>query len=266
MFLAVFTSCEEQPVVIPQFEVEDGNRKVMIEELTGVSCAPCFDGAAVIEDLVSSYPGRVIINGIHGSFQSDPTSESKYDFRYPDATALENSFFFLGKPATLIDRVKFEDQDFVTIDNRDSWKGKVVERLAVPSPATLTATSTFDSATRLATFNVTIGALEDIPGAMKLFVFVNESELKDAQLSVSMGIVKDFKHKHVMKAALTTVNGDIVATDISAGETITRNYSYTVPPEENEEWIPENMEFAYFITSVDQNDEVLQANSKHMTE
>lgn len=261
-----FFSCEEQMVQIPEFIVEDGNRKVMVEELTGVSCAPCFDGAAVIEDIIKSFPGRVIVNGIHGAFQANPTPESKYDFRYPDAAELENSFFFLGKPSTLIDRVKFEDQDFVAVNDRDTWRSKIVERLAIPSPATLIASSTYDTDSRTASINISVQAIEDLPGVIKLYTVVNESELIDPQLSNSMGLVVDFKHKHVMKDMLTTVGGDIIGQDILAGEVVRRTFSYTVPAEVNGEWIPENMEVAFFITSGGMDDEVLQAEAIHITE
>jgi len=227
----IYVSCEEQPVEIPEFIVEEGNRKVMIEEFTGVSCAPCFDGAAVLEDIINSFPDRVIVNGIHGVFQANPTSESKYDFRYDDAADLETSFFFLGKPSVLIDRVKFDDQDFLTID-----------------------------------INISIEALEELPGTIKIFAIVNESGLNDPQLSNSMGLVLDFTHKHVMKDMLTSIGGDILGTDLSAGEVLTRSFSYTVPNEENGEWIPENMEVVYFVTSEGLNDEVIQADAIHITE
>jgi len=262
----IYVSCEEQPVEIPEFIVEEGNRKVMIEEFTGVSCAPCFDGAAVLEDIINSFPDRVIVNGIHGVFQANPTSESKYDFRYDDAADLETSFFFLGKPSVLIDRVKFDDQDFLTIDDRDSWKSQVVDRLAVRSPARLSATSRYDENTRMTDINISIEALEELPGTIKIFAIVNESGLNDPQLSNSMGLVLDFTHKHVMKDMLTSIGGDILGTDLSAGEVLTRSFSYTVPNEENGEWIPENMEVVYFVTSEGLNDEVIQADAIHITE
>ncbi|MBT8232619.1 MAG: Omp28-related outer membrane protein [Saprospiraceae bacterium] len=264
--LAFFSSCEEQPVVIPEFVVEEGNRKVMIEELTGVSCAPCFDGAAVIEDIISSFPNRVILNGIHGAFQAEPTSNSKYDFRYPDAEAMENTFFFFGKPSAAIDRVLFDDQEEVMIGDRDTWKSKVVERLAIPSPLLLTSTVTYDASSRTSALNIAVQALEDIPSAMKIYVIVNENDLIDSQLSNAFGEVTDFKHKHVMKASLSTINGDILGSDLNSGEVILKNYTYTVPDEVNGEWIPDNMEFVYFVTAVEQNDEVLQAASIHLTE
>jgi hypothetical protein len=253
-------------VEIPQFIVEEGNRKVMLEEFTGVSCAPCFDGALVVEDIIKSFPGRVIVNGIHGVFQANPTPESKYDFRYEDAAALENSTFIIGKPSALIDRVQFEDQDFLAIDDRDSWKSKIVERLAVPAPVILDATSSYDSNTRNATINITVEALEDLPGIVKIFVIVNESELNDPQLSNSMGLVIDFTHKHVMKDMLTTISGDIIGEDITAGTVVPRTFTYTVPNEVNAEWIPENMEVVYFVTAGGLNDEVLQSEAVHLTE
>lgn len=262
-------SCEEQMVIIPDGPgpidtTQEVKRVVLFEELTGVSCAPCFNGAAVVEDLSSFFGDQLVINGIHGSFQANPTSASKYDFRYEDSRALENSFVFLGKPSAVIDRVMFSDQDFQAIDVTGLWQSKIQERLSVPVKVKLESEVSYNAATRTSTLTLNIEALEDLPGTIKLHVLVNESKLVDAQLSVEFGLVEDFEHKHVMKEMLSSVQGDILDSDISASATFPRTYSYTVPPEVNGEWIPENMEFIYYVTAADEDNTVLQAGAIHI--
>ena len=60
---------------------------------------------------------------------AQPTSSSIYDFRYDDARDLENELApFLGKPAAVVDRVHFEDEDFQTVDNIGRWQILVGQR------------------------------------------------------------------------------------------------------------------------------------------
>ena len=267
-------ACEEQPVIIPMNmgpdepdTTETVRRVVLFEELTGVSCAPCFDGAAVVEEIIEDFGDRVVVNGIHGAFQSEPTSESKYDFRNPDAQELETSFYFFGKPAAIIDRFEFQDIGFLAIDARDFWSTKVAERLNVPPAMELSATSEYDESTRVAKIKIEGTALEDIDGAIKIHALINESKLIDAQLSISFGIVTDFEHKHVMRDMLTTTQGDVIELNgLSTGDPVEREFTYTVPAENNGEWVSENMEVLYYFTASDRSGEVLQAGAIHLTE
>lgn len=261
-------SCEEQMVIIPDAPtVQEPDttgelkRIVLLEELTGVSCPPCFDGAEAVKGILQLFPGRVVVNGIHGAFQAAPTTGSTYDFRNADALALENSFFFLGKPSAVIDRIHFEDQEFLTIDVIDLWRSKVQDRLDVPVKVKLEATSDYDENNRRASITVTVEAEEEVTGIVKIHVLINENHLIDSQEKLNSPTVLDFDHKHVMKDMLTNVQGDLLSEGLMEGEAISVNYTFTVPPEELGEWNPENLDVLFYLTSNDADDEVLQAGA-----
>ena len=270
--LFVLASCEEVPVVITSGPgggdtTATVQKKVLIEELTGVSCPNCPAGTAALEAILTVFEGRVVSNAIHGQFLAQPTSSSIYDFRYDDARDLENELApFLGKPAAVVDRVHFEDEDFQTVDNIGRWQSLVSQRLEEKAMVDIRLNVSYNESTRQASVEAEVEAVEDIEGIMRLMVLINESYLIDAQ-SNQTEIIPDYEHNHVMKEMLSAVQGDILASEgMEAGEIISRSFSYTVPDEVNGEWIPENMEIISFVTASFFDGEVLQAESAYLKE
>src|ERR1700741_1300369 len=95
-------------VIRPVGPPELGDRKVLIEEFTGVRCVNCPDGSAEIENLLSLYGGNLVAVSIHSGFFSDPYPDNLYDFRTPEGDQLLNYLGQpLGYPTAVIDRKLF---------------------------------------------------------------------------------------------------------------------------------------------------------------
>ncbi len=263
--LLVLYSCNEIETPIPgPIEVPDG-RVIMIEELTGVSCTPCAAASAILNDILINADGAVVAYGIHGIFQSEPRTESKYDFRNPDAEELELFLREFGKPAASFNRTESSTGSLVE-PQPASWQASVDKELVKPQVADIVIISTYDEATRRVDIDVTVRSIESIPGPINLVVAISESNLIDPQSSPN-GDILDFKHKHVLKKLLTSITGDPIASSgLSSGESVPGTYSYTIPEEFNGEWIPENMEITAFITADDRNGEIQQAAQIHVIE
>jgi len=118
--LAIF-SCEEQPIPIPDAIIPAEGKVILVEELTGVSCPPCAAAAIALKNIAEASDGAVVYYGVHGSLQAEPTSQSNYDFRYPDASELENSFSFFGKPAAAFNRIALPD-GVTAQSNGNTWQ------------------------------------------------------------------------------------------------------------------------------------------------
>lgn len=270
LVLIIF-SCEEQPVVIPMGGGGPGDttqtvqKVVLIEELTGVSCPNCPAGTAALEAILTVFGDKVVSNAIHGSFLAQPNSLSQYDFRNDDAADLENFLApFLGKPAAVIDRVHFDGEDFMTVDNIGRWQSLVSQRLQEPATVMLEISSDYNETSRTASITVECTGLEEIEGNIKLSVVVNESHIMDSQ-SDQTEIIPVYEHNHVMRDMLTAVQGDIISTmGIEEGETISRTYTYTVPDEVNGEWIADNMEVVAYVVASMRDNEVQQAAATHL--
>lgn len=266
VLLVVFLcSCEEQMIPIPNPPQPTG-RVILIEDLTGVMCAPCHAAALLVDANIKQSNGAVVAYGVHGELQSDPHSESNYDFRYQDAFDLESSFNFFGKPAAAINRISFEGGQTAK-GNSNTWQPFIDSELSRPQVAELFVTPTYDATTRQVQINVGVTALEDILGEINIHLVISESHLIDPQSIPGGSAIPDFDHKHVMKEALTSVpGGDFLIEGLAKDQNVSKPFSYTLPDEVNGEWVAENMEITAFITAVERGGEVQQAAQVYMTE
>lgn len=264
--IAAFTffSCEEQMIPIPDRVIAAEGRVMLIEDMTGVSCVPCFGANIILDEVLELNKGSVVIYGIHGNIQTAPKSSSKYDFRYEDAIALELDMNVVGKPSAAFNRTTFSNGGRIKL-NSATWQPIIDQELVKPQVAEIKMLSTFDPTTRKTRIDISVIPLEDIDGEINVHVAISESYLLDSQDSPT-GTIEDYEHSHVYKKSLTGLQGDFLITDAKADETLRKSYTYTVPEEVNGEWIPENMEITAFITAKDRDGEVQQAAQIHLTE
>jgi len=262
----LMTSCEEKPIVIPEFVPPDSERVIIIEDLTGASCQGCPAGSTKLESLIQLYDGNLIGVGVHGDFLSNPIDgHSKYDFRFDKAKELENSFTILGKPAAIVNRINYEDQNFHGIDNIDLWQSYVERELEKPNYLTLLHTSTYDPDTRTLSMDITGVPVRELDGKFNITIMLTESHIIDAQKNGQV-IEDDYEHNHVLRAIVTETRGDFFTSNIEVGNNVTKSYSYTIPPEDGT-YIPENMEVVVKITRVeDSSEETIQAMQFHVVE
>lgn len=268
-FIALFSaSCEEKEVIIPDFELPSGDKKVLIEELTGVSCPNCPAGATKVEAILELFEGKVVAMGIHGELQAEPVDgKSKYDFRNEDAANLEEYLKpFLGKPSLAVNRVKFEDQNFIPIVGVDVWQGYIEAEFEKENVINLYVDHSYNNDTRQVNIDVTATALQDIDGNFSLSVALTESHIIDTQQNQSE-IIQEYEHNHVLRDMLTNYQGDNIANGtLSKGQELSKSYSYTLP-ESDGTWIAENMEIVVFVSnSLDTSKDVLQAEQVHLVE
>lgn len=259
-------SCEEQMIPLPERALVPTGRVVLMEEFTGVRCGPCYDASFVAKELVDSANGALVIYAVHGGpIQSEPLSESIYDFNYTAPTDLTLSAGLIGKPGAMFNRVPNQFGNRVV--GLSKWEGVLEAELAKPQVATMSIDSEYDAANRSVAINVRSIPLTDLGGDLFLHVAISESHLIDYQLSqATPPEVPDFEHNHVMKVSLTGLNGDLIGTDLERNFIIERPFTYTVPEEVNREWIPENMEVTAFLTSAALDGEVIHAAQVHMVE
>jgi Outer membrane protein Omp28 len=255
--------CEEKPIVIPPLEASE--RRVLIEELTGVRCTNCPDGALVLQSLVQSHGEGVIIVGLHAAAgYVEPYPESQYDFRSTDATTICNYLFVNGDPgapAASIDRRKWNGEDEL-FTYRQSWPGYVSNRVASQPATGLFILPEWDAATREVKLRVNITPEADLSGDLRLSVYITEDSIRDVQLKLGVK-VPDYMHRHVFRDAVSSPTGDPISEPMTGGQLISRTYSTTLPPE----WVAERCSIVAFLHRHGGPDgkEVLQADEKHVT-
>ncbi|MBK7809245.1 MAG: Omp28-related outer membrane protein [Saprospiraceae bacterium] len=260
--LIILLSCEEIPIVIADPVIPDSEKVVLIEELTGASCPNCPKGSAAIENILTKFPGRVAVVGIHGDFLSNPTAKSKYDFRNPKAKSLENWFQpWFGKPSASINRVK-DENDMIMIDIPELWQAAVENELLKPHQMNLLLDTKFNAVTRKLDLEIAAIPLTDLAGSYNISIFLTESDIIDAQSNGAV-IIDAYNHKHVLRDMMTKFDGDNFGSDLKKDDIIKKNYTYTLPIEPTGLWNPAKMEVVVMISRATPTDvSVVQAAYK----
>ena len=244
-------------------EIRPEDRRVLIEEFTGVRCVQCPGGSLEIQRLQEQYGERLIAVSMHAGNLSAPYNQSQYDFRTDEGTSLLN---FLGipegVPTAVINRKLFPGQSDLQLESSGVWSGRVVTELEDDAIVVLDINNNWNPDNRLLKVSVTGGAAERIAEEVKITVLITESNIVDTQVVPGDGIIDDYVHNHVLRKTLTAFDGDKLVTSLNSGETFAEEFSYFLP----EEWKAENCNVIAFVHLAGSDKLVLQAIEKHLVE
>ena len=196
-FLTVILgSCTEIAPVVPAL----GDRKVLVEEFTGVRCVNCPAGASELENLKGIYGERLVIVSIHAGDFAPPFTDSRFDFRTAEGDALEKRLGApLGYPTAVVNRKKFTGQTGLQV-GRSQWAGLIAAESNAESPVSFSFEKTYNTTTRQV--QMTIKAVENTKDALKNVVFsaiITEDNIVDTQETPS-GKQGNYKHRHIFRA------------------------------------------------------------------
>ena len=270
----LFSSCNENmPVIacltcvdeIPFDTIPPQDKRILLEEFSGVRCIGCPTGSIEIENMLSNYGDQLIAVSIHATGLANPYPENQYDFRTEEGTDLVN-FLGLpdGLPSAVFNRKLFPgeaDLQFVSIA---SWSGRVGTEIGDTADISMELENTYDSSERTLNVKVNGYVQEDINEEVRLTIMITESDIVDAQLTYESSPDRDldYVHNHVFRKTLTPYDGEVLAEFMPAYEAFEKRYSFTLP----QDWIPENCEVIAFTHLSENSKEVIQATSKHLTD
>ena len=232
LFLSVFAltvdACTEIAPIVPAL----GDRKVLVEEFTGVRCVNCPAGASELDNLRGIYGDRLVVVSIHTGDFAPPFSDSKFDFRTPEGDALEKKLGApLGYPTAVINRKKFTGQTGLQV-GRSLWAGLISAETKEASAVSFSLEKTYSSMTRQ--FQMTIKAVENVKDALKNVVFsaiITEDNIIDTQ-ETPTGKRSDYKHRHVFRS--------FAADEIAINPTGIAQVNYTFNGTLKQNWLAEN--------------------------
>ncbi|MBL7813985.1 MAG: Omp28-related outer membrane protein [Saprospiraceae bacterium] len=248
----LFSACAEIPPVVPPL----GDRKVLVEEFTGVRCVNCPAGAAELENLKSIYGDRLLVVSIHTGDFAPPYSDSKYDFRTAEGAALESWLGVpLGYPTAVVNRKKFAGQQSLQV-TKANWAGLIAAESQAPSVLNLAIDKKYAKDSRELTVSVTLAPTEKLPDDMRLTVLLTENDVLDAQ-ETPQGKKSDYKHKHILRRI---VSGDAKGTDLKG--LLTWSSNTKIP----NNWVAENCYLVIFVHRSGDTKDVLQVSELKMIE
>ena len=262
----LLTSCEEKTIPIPPLEL--GERKVLVEELTGVQCQNCPDGTAELVAAGQVLGDRLIVVTLHAAKSFDePYPESMDDFRSEDCRAVADYLYYNGDPGAptaTVDR-QFLD-DFTGSFIYRPWTGTINARVAEKPEVGLFINNSYEELTRSLNIEVNVAPDEVIDGEIRLSVFITEDSIRDVQLkkiSPTQAVkIPDYVHRHIFRDAVSVPTGDNITTQMKEGKAFTKNYSLVLP----EKWVDKHCSVVAFIHKHGEHPvrEILQAEEKHI--
>jgi len=230
------------------------NKKVVLEEFTGIYCVYCPEGHAVANGIKAADPNNTFIINVHvGGFATPGPGEP--DFRTPFGIPIASQTGLIGYPTGTINRRVFsglEDTAGGTAMDRSFWTEASNTVKLQPSCVNVALTGTIDINTRLLTVHVeAFYTASSGVSTNKLNVALLQNNTLGFQIGGNAGI--NYNHQHRLVHLLTGQWGDAINTT-TIGTFVDRTYTYTIPSSYNSiDAVLGDFELVAFVAEGNQN-------------
>jgi len=206
------------------------NKKVILEEFTGINCVYCPDGHTIAQAIQNNNPGNVFLVNIHVGGFATP-SGGQPDFRTPFGTAIANQSGLTGYPAGTVNRTVFSGMSQNgaggTAMSRNFWTNASNQTLNQASYVNLGVEATIDVNTNQLTVHVEAYYTGNSPvSTNKLNVALLQNNTLGPQTGGGMG--NNYNHTHRLVHMVTGQWGVDVNTT-TTGSFVDQTFNYTIP-------------------------------------
>lgn len=267
-FLTVlfFLGCKEKPIVIP--DLQAGDRRVLVEELTGVRCQACPDGARELLTLQETYgKENLIIVSVHAAIPfSNPYTSAPanlYDFRFDKAYELSD---FIGSsdegyPTASVNR-QILPGAMSPFSPRSAWPGLMVQEFNEDFGLDMFMNTAYNETTRQLDISLNLAPAATLPGENRITVMITQDSIVDVQLDGNTKI-PNYVHRHVLRHIVTKSDGNILTKPLEAGGLVTETFSVTM----DSAWDAKHCSVVALVHHGGNPDkEVLQVVEKHVVD
>ncbi|MEZ4858655.1 MAG: Omp28-related outer membrane protein [Flavobacteriaceae bacterium] len=232
------------------------NKKVILEEFTGINCVFCPDGHIIARNIQNANPGNVFLINIHAGGFATPTA-GQPDFRTPEGNGIRSFFGANFFPSGMINRHSFGGS---TVLSRTSWASSSNQILAESSYLNMAVEAEVDVQTREITILVEAYYTGNSPvSTNKLNIALLQNNTLGWQTGGNMG--NSYNHMHRLIDMPTGQWGEDI-TSTTTGSFIDRTYTFTIPADNN--GIPivlEDLELVVFMA--EGNAEIISGNGAY---
>ena len=210
------------------------NRKVILEEFTGINCTFCPQGHVIAQTLQDNNPDNVFLVNIHSGSFANP-SGSQPDFRTQWGQAIDNQSGLAGYPAGTINRQNFPGQEQgnagTTALGRGSWTAAANTTLAEQSYVNVGVNASLNVQTNIMTIDVEAFYTANSPEATNKFnVAILQNNTLGPQVGGNMG--NNYNHQHRL-IDLVTGQWGVDITNTTAGSLYSNQFTYSIPADNN---------------------------------
>lgn len=236
------------------------NKKVILEEFTGIYCVYCPQGHAIAQAIQDANPGEVFLINIHTGGYANPSGNDP-DYRTPWGNAIAAQSNLVGYPAGTVNRHYYpgtaQNGGTGTAQSRGAWTSTSNQTIAASSYLNMAVEAELDIQTNEMTVHVEAFYTGSSPESTnKLNVALLQNNTLGPQTGGNAG--NQYNHMHRLIDLITGQWGDDVS-PTTAGSFIDRTYTYTVPAAHN--GIPIeilDLELVVFMTETTQ--EIISGN------
>lgn len=204
------------------------NRKVVLEEFTGVNCGNCPDGHYRANALRDAHPGEVFLINIHQGSYAYP---AEIDLRTNYGDALASQAGINSYPNATINRHSFNGS--IAVADRTAWTSLSEGLLSTEAYANIAAKATVDWQTREMQVTVQVYYTGNSPASTN---YLNVALLQDyiygpqAGMNANMEQVdgNQYVHMHALRDLITGQWGEEITTT-TQGSFVEKTYTYTIP-------------------------------------
>lgn len=263
--ILLLSGCEEKPILIP--DLQAGARRVLVEELTGVRCQNCPDGARELLALQQTYgKENLIIVSVHAAgnfsvpYASSPANQ--YDFRFDKATELANYIGVAeGYPTASVNRQLLAG-NMSLFSPRSAWPGMIANEFNEDFGLDMFLNTSYNESTRQLDIDLNLAPSATLSGENRLTVLITQDSIVDVQLDGSTKVA-DYVHRHVLRSIVTKSDGDPISAPLTAGSLVSQSLSTTLDPS----WDAKHCSVIAFVHHTgDPDKEVLQVTEKHVVD
>ena len=210
------------------------NKKVILEEFTGIYCTYCPDGHAIANAIKAENPEDVFIINIHTGGYAEPNPAiNDPDFRTPFGEAIANQSNLTGYPSGTVNRQFFSSltMNGGTAMGRGGWTTAASQVLSQSAYVNVGVEATINVQNNELTVHVEGYYTGDSPqNTNYLNVVLTQNNTLGPQTGGGMG--SDYNHNHRLVHMLTGQWGEVISTT-SAGSFIDQTFTYTIPSDYN---------------------------------
>lgn len=257
----LFSACSEKTLVIP--ELSAGKKRILIEEITGVNCPNCPDGARELSALQDQFgKENMIIVGIHaGGNLSSPITGSKFDFQLQEGYDMTNYIGTLfGLPSASINRI--EDPADQTPFLIGGWAAQITNELEKDYGLDIFIKNTYNAETRSLDIKVNLAPEKPINEEVRLTVVITQDSIFDAQYDGTK-LIPQYMHRHVLRDVVSKTDGDIITDALPANALVQKQYTVKL----SAAWEPKHCSVvAYLQRGSASTKEIMQVSEAHVIE
>jgi hypothetical protein len=230
------------------------NRKVILEEFTGVNCTFCPQGHAIAQTLQDNNTDNVFLVNIHSGGYAAPNGNQP-DFRTEWGEAIDNQSGLAGYPAGTINRQNFPGQEQgsagTTALGRGQWVAAANVILAEASYVNVGVEASLNIQTSMMTIDVEAYYTGNSPEATNKFnVAILQNNTTGPQVGGNMG--DNYVHQHRL-ISLATGQWGVDINNTTTGSLYSNQFNFEVPSDVN--GIPVelgDLEVVVFVTETTQ--------------